>query len=295
VLPACITDMQPSSRKAWALEARRDSEAGLVDMVSSSEKATQGYEQAAAACRAKVEKIAAECRRTNQKYRDSHFDIEADMTLAMQGGLPDSLVSLGEDHARLRPMSAKRVEDIFENPRFFIEGATPNDVRQGNDGDCWFMSALCTLSNKEELIQRVCVARDEVAGVYGFVFHRGELNVYSPDLPVKVGQHCRIALTLIKMANGSPKSLMTSYTSSRRTFTTLLPSVTSGLSYRIARALRKSIGRPCRRDPVPCTLRNALIPMRPGCRCSRRHMQRLMETTLRSKADLLGMYHFCVY
>jgi hypothetical protein len=34
------------------------------------------------------------------------------------------------------------------------------------------MSALATISNKGELIQRVCVARDEKVGVYGFVFHR---------------------------------------------------------------------------------------------------------------------------
>lgn len=36
------------------------------------------------------------------------------------------------------------------------------------------MSALCTLSNKEGLLESVCVARDEKVGVYGFVFHRGE-------------------------------------------------------------------------------------------------------------------------
>lgn len=36
------------------------------------------------------------------------------------------------------------------------------------------MSALATISNKEELVQRVCVARDEQVGVYGFVFHRGK-------------------------------------------------------------------------------------------------------------------------
>jgi hypothetical protein len=36
------------------------------------------------------------------------------------------------------------------------------------------MSALATISNKEELIQKVCVARDEEVGVYGFVFHRGK-------------------------------------------------------------------------------------------------------------------------
>jgi hypothetical protein len=69
-----------------------------------------------------------------------------------------------------------RVQDIFEKPQFFIEGATANDVRQGKEGDCWFMSALCTLSNMENLIQDICVARDEKVGVYGFVFHRGKLK-----------------------------------------------------------------------------------------------------------------------
>lgn len=34
------------------------------------------------------------------------------------------------------------------------------------------LAALCTLSNKPSLIERVCVARDEQVGVYGFVFHR---------------------------------------------------------------------------------------------------------------------------
>lgn len=67
-----------------------------------------------------------------------------------------------------------REQDIFEKPQFFIEGATASDVRQGKEGDCWFMSALCTLSNKEGLLESVCVARDEKVGVYGFVFHRGQ-------------------------------------------------------------------------------------------------------------------------
>jgi len=35
------------------------------------------------------------------------------------------------------------------------------------------MAALCTLGNKEGLINRICVARDEEVGVYGFVFYRG--------------------------------------------------------------------------------------------------------------------------
>jgi hypothetical protein len=35
------------------------------------------------------------------------------------------------------------------------------------------MAALCTMGNKEELIEKICVARNEEVGIYGFVFHRG--------------------------------------------------------------------------------------------------------------------------
>ena len=72
----------------------------------------------------------------------------------------------------------RRVEDIFEDPHFYIDGMTASDVRQGRDGDCWFMSSICTLSNKEDLLERVCVARDEKVGVYGFVFHRGKFYIW---------------------------------------------------------------------------------------------------------------------
>ncbi|TKA64903.1 hypothetical protein B0A49_11428 [Cryomyces minteri] len=125
-----------------------------------------------AMCKSKVAKIVKECRRVNQKYRDPHFDIERDFTLSLKGRPPDCLMGLDDDVCRLRPLSVKRVEDIFDDPHFFIEGATASDVRQGKDGDCWFMSALCTLSNMKELIERVCVQWDEQVGVYGFVFHR---------------------------------------------------------------------------------------------------------------------------
>jgi hypothetical protein len=70
------------------------------------------------------------------------------------------------------PRAVKRVTEIFDDPKFYIDGPTANDVRQGRDGDCWLMAALCTLSNKPGLIEKTCVARDEAVGVYGFVFHR---------------------------------------------------------------------------------------------------------------------------
>lgn len=58
-----------------------------------------------------------------------------------------------------------------------MNGPTASDVRQGYDGDCWLMAALCTMGNKAGLIEKICVARDETVGIYGFVFYRGMCTV----------------------------------------------------------------------------------------------------------------------
>ncbi|KAJ9138006.1 Cysteine proteinase, partial [Coniochaeta hoffmannii] len=217
---------------------------------SSGTTTTKSYEEAAAICRAKVEKIVKECRRINQKYRDPHFDLEFDLKMNRRDcldpldntvqevdsssdesvgrrrhrhersrsrsrrrrrrrrGHTGPLVDMGDDgdldmegkvlgkgkqkgekekgdkekrqvmpkdneqQFLFSPKAVKRVGEIFDEPTFYIDGPTANDVRQGRDGDCWLMAALCTLSNKPGLIEKICVARDEAVGVYGFVFHR---------------------------------------------------------------------------------------------------------------------------
>jgi len=65
-------------------------------------------------------------------------------------------------------------QDIFENPQFYINGPTAGDVRQGRDGDCYLMAALCGLGNMKGLIDKVCVKHDQKIGIYGFVFFRGK-------------------------------------------------------------------------------------------------------------------------
>jgi hypothetical protein len=73
--------------------------------------ALASYDQARAACQAKVEKIVKECRRTNQKYRDPHFDIEADFRRwGSERPFSDCLMGLLEETTQLRPASVKRVE-----------------------------------------------------------------------------------------------------------------------------------------------------------------------------------------
>ncbi|KLU88676.1 hypothetical protein MAPG_07661 [Magnaporthiopsis poae ATCC 64411] len=88
-------------------------------------------------------------------------------------GLPSGQRRLGGFEPGFNPMAVHRVVDIFDKPQFYIDGPTANDVRQGRDmGDCWLLAALCTMSNKPGLIERICVAHEQDVGVYGFVFHR---------------------------------------------------------------------------------------------------------------------------
>ncbi|KAL1891445.1 hypothetical protein Sste5346_007709 [Sporothrix stenoceras] len=190
--PGKATSIIP--QRAYADKAARRIAAQAA---SGSQSTTASYAEAAAQCRAKVAHIVKECRRVNQKYRDPHFDLELDLQLDRRDCLEslsnvcgiDYGPSSGRGRGRRNPSAAppppppyiapsfnpqavKRVDDIFDHPEFFIDGPTANDVRQGRDGDCWLMAALCTLSNKPGLIERVCLAHDAAVGVYGFVFHR---------------------------------------------------------------------------------------------------------------------------
>lgn len=74
--------------------------------------ALASYEEAVFACKAKVAKIVKECRRLNQKYRDPHFDIEADFkrSQAFPNTPPDCLTGLDKQVSDFQPMSVKRVE-----------------------------------------------------------------------------------------------------------------------------------------------------------------------------------------
>ncbi|KAL8692680.1 MAG: hypothetical protein Q9218_002353 [Villophora microphyllina] len=156
-----------------SLSKRKSSPTSTAD--ATSQNAETSYEEAAAVCRAEVEKHARDCRRLNQRYKDPDFDIEYNLMQwlwAEEDFIEDCLVPLGKESSDLRPRSVKRVEDIFENPQFHFNTLEANEVRQGRVGDCWFMAAICALGNREDLLHKICVARDEKVGVYGFVFYR---------------------------------------------------------------------------------------------------------------------------
>jgi hypothetical protein len=83
--------------------------------------------------------------------------------------------ALGDDSERIygpMPTSVHRVDWIFDEPQFTVDGFSTSDVEQGNNGNCWWVAAVATLCNMPGLIEKICVARDEECGVYGFVFYR---------------------------------------------------------------------------------------------------------------------------
>jgi Calpain family cysteine protease len=70
------------------------------------------------------------------------------------------------------PQSVHRVDYVFEEPRFLIDGFSSTDVQQGGIGDCWWVAAVANVCSLPSLMDRICVARDAECGVYGFVFYR---------------------------------------------------------------------------------------------------------------------------
>ncbi|KAJ7230247.1 hypothetical protein GGX14DRAFT_410225 [Mycena pura] len=128
-------------------------------------------------CKTTVLRIAKECRAKNRKFRDIEFDLENDREACLNGltPLPDESYS---------PSDVRRVNQIFEKPQFFIDGADSNDIVQGALGDCWFLSALATMSTAAGLVEKFCVARDEEIGIYGFIFYKDDhwVHVIIDDL-----------------------------------------------------------------------------------------------------------------
>ncbi|KAI8654446.1 Calpain catalytic domain-containing protein [Fusarium keratoplasticum] len=156
------------------------------------------YERAAQQCRAQIHAIVEQCEHANSKFSDPDFDIEADFHSGINSclfglvescehngssrgfkksafaGYTPTLVSrnlaraTGDDISL--PGSVHRISWIFDNPRFTVNGFSGSDIQQGANGDCWWLAALGAIAHRNDLMEKICVARDEEVGVYGFVF-----------------------------------------------------------------------------------------------------------------------------
>lgn len=92
-------------------------------------------------------------------YRDVDFDFLEDVQNCLHG--------LGND--KYFPSDALRVTEIFDEPQFFVDGATASDISQGETlGDCWFLSGLGVVATAG-LIEKICV---EVCHLYHHTVER---------------------------------------------------------------------------------------------------------------------------
>ncbi|KAK0488665.1 hypothetical protein IW261DRAFT_1639013 [Armillaria novae-zelandiae] len=146
---------KPAAKKTTASFLQEHDQAGLL--------VTDELEKALVDCKAKVERIAKECKAKNRKFRDHEFDLQNDRSRCLHGLTSEETYN---------PSDVLRATQVFDNPQFFIDGASSNDIVQGAIGDCWFVSALATVCTPKGLVEKFCVARDEKIGVYGFIFFR---------------------------------------------------------------------------------------------------------------------------
>ncbi|KAL7940678.1 hypothetical protein V8C42DRAFT_356099 [Trichoderma barbatum] len=156
---------------------------------------TQSYEEARRQCISKVQAATAECRRTNLMFFYTHFDIETDFNASRnclysldRDWLDESSEEDNDPILRVNnsfnhqldsstypfdpPKSVHRVSWIFQNPQFMADSSSGYGVKQGVGGNCWWVAAVATIANRRDIMEKICVARDEACGVYGFVFHK---------------------------------------------------------------------------------------------------------------------------
>ena len=101
-------------------------------------------------------------------FRDIEFDLENDKYRCLYG-LYETPFS---------PSDVHRVTQLFEEPQFFVDGASANDIVQGELEDTWFLSALATASTAPGLVEKFCVAV-----IIDFVVQNARCTTYSQLLP----------------------------------------------------------------------------------------------------------------
>ncbi|KAF9429931.1 hypothetical protein BGZ94_008970 [Podila epigama] len=151
--------------KRKEMTAAREKHNKTLQLPSVTLLATAAMKAAKEACEAKVDAIVEECLAKNRRFRDSKFDLLNERNRCLYSSMLSPT-----DYSAID--GVKRVGEIFRNPVFYLDGAHPDDIKQGALGDCWLIASLATLTNIPGLIEQLCVKKNEQVGVYGFIFFK---------------------------------------------------------------------------------------------------------------------------
>ena len=71
----------------------------------------------------------------------------------------------------------------MENPQLFVDDIDPNDIKQGQLGDCWFLSALSSLAERPGMVRRLFITQEyNKEGIYKIkLWKNGEWVIVTVD------------------------------------------------------------------------------------------------------------------
>ena len=111
----------------------------------------------------------------NQNYAEIKKHHLAQHTLFNDDQFPanDQSISLLPTNSKHFRVYWKRPHELVTDPKFIVNGIDPNDLSQGQTGNCWFISAASTLASIDKLARHVIPVkqtfnRGEYAGVFYF-------------------------------------------------------------------------------------------------------------------------------
>lgn len=67
-------------------------------------------------------------------------------------------------------------QQICENPKFFVEGTSAGDVKQGRLGNCWFVAASSCLAIHKDIWHKVGQGRKEYTANIAYEENQGTLK-----------------------------------------------------------------------------------------------------------------------
>ena len=102
--------------------------------------------------------IIEKCAKGKVRFTDPEFP-PSERSLTGPSGVFQEGLSLKTD-------SWTRCPDIYWEPHLMTGGMDPNDVQQGQLGNCWFMSAISSLSSTQDLASRIYPSVFNPFGVY---------------------------------------------------------------------------------------------------------------------------------